>query len=117
MSDSHTCALATPLSVAFDAGQLTSDGGLVWLAQVDDRLSLSAAYSLLDMLRRLLIQAGVARMQLDALRLRLIKIGGWVREHVREQAHALALHLASSHPGEPLWHVLAAHLTLRESSS
>jgi hypothetical protein len=29
--------------VAFDAGQLTSDGGLVWLGQADDRLGLSAA--------------------------------------------------------------------------
>lgn len=55
--------------------------------------------------------AGVARMQLDTLRLRLIKIGGWVREHVWEEALALSLHLASSHPGEPLWHLLAARFT------
>jgi hypothetical protein len=70
----------------------------------------AAAYWLLDTLRRLLIQARVARLQLDTLRLRLIKIGGWVRE----QAHTLSLHLASSHPGEPLWHLLAAHFDPRE---
>jgi hypothetical protein len=46
-----------------------------------------------------------ARFQLGALGLRLIKIGGWVRERVR----GAALHLASSHPGEPLWRLLAAH--------
>ena len=62
----------------------------------------------------LLTQAGVARMQLDTLRLRLIKIGGWVREHVREQVFSLSLHLASSHPGEPLWHLLAARFKLHE---
>jgi hypothetical protein len=68
----------------------------------------AAAYWLLDTLRRLLLQARVARMQLDTLRLRLIKIGGWLRE----QALTLSLHLASSHPGEPLWHLLAARLNL-----
>src|SRR5262249_20153933 len=45
MSDSRTSAVTIPLSVAFDAGQLTSDGGLVWLAQVDDRLGMSAAFA------------------------------------------------------------------------
>jgi hypothetical protein len=70
----------------------------------------AAAYWLLDTLRRLLMQASVARLQLDTLRLRLIKIGGWVRE----QTHTRSLHLASSHPGEPLWHLLAAHFNPRE---
>jgi hypothetical protein len=70
----------------------------------------AAAYWLLDTLRRLLMAAGVARMQLDTLRLRLIKIGGWVRE----QARSLSLHLASSHPGEPLWHLLAARFKPHE---
>lgn len=70
----------------------------------------AAAYWLLDTLRRLLIQAGAARLQLDTLRLRLIKIGGWVRE----QAQTFSLHLASSHPGEPLWHLLAARFNPRE---
>jgi hypothetical protein len=72
----------------------------------------AAAYWLLDTLRRLLIQAGSARMQFDTLRLRLIKIGGWLREQWHEQAQLLSLHLASSHPGEPLWHLLAACFTL-----
>jgi hypothetical protein len=64
----------------------------------------AAAYWLLDTLRRLLGQAGTPRMQLDTLRLRLVKIGGWIHAH----AQTLQLHLASSHPGEPLWHLLAA---------
>ncbi|HEV2456932.1 MAG TPA: IS1380 family transposase [Ktedonobacterales bacterium] len=70
----------------------------------------AAAYWLLDTLRRSLMAVGMARMQLDTLRLRVIKIGGWVREHLQ----ALHLHLASSHPGEPFWHLLAAHFNLRE---
>ena len=64
----------------------------------------AAAYWLLDTLRRWLAEAGTVRLQLDTLRLRLIKIGGWVRDqltHVR-------LHLASSHPAEPLWWLLDA---------
>src|SRR5215471_17583715 len=36
-------SLTSALSLAFDAGQLTSDGGLVWLARADDRLGLSRA--------------------------------------------------------------------------
>jgi len=70
----------------------------------------AAAYWLLDTLRRSLTEAGTPRMQLDTLRLRVIKIGGWARHHL----HALHLHLASSHPGEPLWHGLAARFNLRE---
>lgn len=64
----------------------------------------AAAYWLLDTLRRWLGQCGVARMQLDTLRLRLIKIGGWVRR----LTHRVRLHLASSHPGQPLWLLLAS---------
>ena len=63
----------------------------------------AAAYWLLDTIRRWLSTLHVARMQLDTLRLRLLKIGGWVRQHL----HSIRLHLASSHPGEPLWHLLA----------
>jgi hypothetical protein len=63
----------------------------------------AAAYWLLDTLRRWLVRRGVSRMQLDTLRLRLIKIGGWVR-HLTNQVR---IHLASSHPGQPLWHLLA----------
>jgi hypothetical protein len=67
----------------------------------------AAAYWLLDTLRRWLVQVvgELARVQLDTLRLRLIKIGGRVRELPRR----IHLHLASSHPGEPLWFALAAH--------
>jgi hypothetical protein len=63
-----------------------------------------AAYCLLDALRRWLVQAGTARMTLETVRLRLIKIGG----RVRQLATRVHLRLASSHPGEPLWHHLAA---------
>lgn len=69
------------------------------------RLLLHAAvYWLVDTLRRWLLQAGMERVQLNTLRLRLIKIGGWVRE----LATVIRLHLASSHPGRPLWDLLAA---------
>jgi Transposase DDE domain group 1 len=73
----------------------------------------AAAYWLLDTLRRLLIQAGTARMQLDTLRLRLITIGGWVHQ-AHQHLQGLELHLASSHPGEPLWHLLAARFKPHE---
>ena len=63
----------------------------------------AAAYTLLDTLRRWLVAAGSERLSLETLRLRLIKIGGRVR-HLATHLH---LRLASSHPGEPLWHLLA----------
>jgi hypothetical protein len=43
---------------------------------------------------------------LDTLRLRLLKIGARLRELLTQ----VRLHLASSHPGQPLWTLLAAHL-------
>ncbi len=64
----------------------------------------AAAYWLLDTLRRWLVAAGAERLQLDTLRLRLLKIGGRVREWLTR----VRLHLAASHPGEPLWALLAA---------
>ena len=68
------------------------------------RLLLHAtAYWLMDALRRQLIASGSGRMQLDTLRLRLVKIGGRVRELLRK----VRLHLASGHPGQGLWHVLS----------
>ncbi len=71
----------------------------------------AAAYWLLDTLRRWLARLGVARLQLDTLRLRLLKIGG----RVRQLATHVRLSLASHHPGEPLWRLLAAAcLTPRE---
>ena len=75
----------------------------------------AAAYWLLDTLRRSLAQAGVARMQLDSLRLRLLKIGGWVRESLDGLRRHCQLHLASSHPGEPLWYLLAARFNPRDN--
>jgi hypothetical protein len=63
----------------------------------------AAAYWLLDTIRRWLTRSHIARMQLDTLRLWLLKIGGWVRQ----QLHGVRLHLASSHPGQPLWRLLA----------
>jgi hypothetical protein len=64
----------------------------------------AAAYWLLDTIRRWLAQLHVPHLQLDTLRLHLIKIGGWVRSRLDD----VTLHLASSHPGEVLWHLLAA---------
>ena len=64
----------------------------------------AAAYWLLDTLRRRLIRLGVARMELATLRLRLLKVGGRVRELLTR----VRLHLATSHPGESLWRLLAA---------
>jgi hypothetical protein len=62
----------------------------------------AAAYWLMDALRRKLVRGGARRMQLDSLRLRLIKIGG----RVRELLSRVRLHLASGHPGQDLWHTL-----------
>ena len=64
----------------------------------------AAAYWLLDTLRSWLRQhiGDAARVQLDTLRLRLLKIGG----RVRELPGHILVHLASSHPGEPLWRAL-----------
>jgi hypothetical protein len=62
-----------------------------------------AAYWLLDTLRRWLTKRGIPRLQLDTLRLLLLKIGGRVRELLTR----VRLHLASSHPSQPLWLLLA----------
>jgi hypothetical protein len=66
----------------------------------------AAAFWLLDTLRRWLAASEAAAYQLDTLRLRLLKIGG----RVRELADRVRLSLASSHPGEPLWLTLAQRL-------
>lgn len=63
----------------------------------------AAAYWLLDALRERLVSRGVGRMQLDTLRLRVVKIGGRVRELFTK----VRLHLASGHPGQRLWSVLS----------
>jgi hypothetical protein len=70
----------------------------------------AAAYWLLDTLRRWLRAMRVERMQLDTLRLRLLKIGGRVSQlHDR-----VRLRLAASHPGQPLWDHLAVYCHLYE---
>jgi hypothetical protein len=63
-----------------------------------------AAYWLLDTLRRWLVQCGRPSMQLDTVRLLLLKIGGRVLEFCGQ----VRLRLASSHPGQALWSLLVA---------
>jgi hypothetical protein len=70
----------------------------------------AAAYWLLDTLRRWLCAQGYPPVQLDTLRLRLLKIGGRVRELLTR----VCLHLATSHPSQPLWDLLARSIPLRE---
>jgi hypothetical protein len=67
----------------------------------------AAAYWLLDTLRRWLAPTDAVRLQLDTLRLRLIKIGG----RVLASGRRIRLRLSSYHPGEPLWHHLASALS------
>jgi hypothetical protein len=67
----------------------------------------AAAYWLLDQLRRWLLSAQAARLQLDTLRLRLIKIGGWIRERTDFRIPDVCFHLSSHHPGLALWLLLA----------
>jgi hypothetical protein len=62
----------------------------------------AAAYWLMDVLRSKLVAGGVKRMQLDTLRVLLIKIGGRVRQLLTK----VRLYLASSHPGQQLWQTL-----------
>jgi hypothetical protein len=63
----------------------------------------AAAYWLLGTLRGWLATTELATAQMDTIRLRLLKIAGRVCEWVR----GVRLHLASSHPSEPLWRHLA----------
>jgi hypothetical protein len=63
----------------------------------------AAAYWLMDTLRKKLVDGGIERMQLDTLRLKLVKIGGRVRELLTK----VCVHLASGHPGRYLWHALS----------
>lgn len=62
----------------------------------------AAAYWLLDTLRVELVGAGIERMQLDTLRLSLVKIGGRVRQSFTK----VRLRLSSAHPGQRFWHAL-----------
>jgi hypothetical protein len=70
----------------------------------------AAAYWLLDTLRRWLVARAVPRVQLDTLRLHLLKIGG----RVWQRCDRVRLRLASSHPGQQLWTHLAVSRDLRE---
>ncbi len=70
----------------------------------------AAAYWLLDTLRRWLTAHGSPRLQLDTLRLRLLKIGG----RVRELRTCVRLHLATSHPAQSLWDLLVRAVNRRE---
>ena len=60
-----------------------------------------------DQLSRWLLAAQAARLQLDTLRLRLIKIGGWFRESTRFAIPDVCVHLSSHHPVLALWLLLA----------
>jgi hypothetical protein len=63
----------------------------------------AAGYWLLDVLRKRLVGVGIRRMQLDTLRLGLIKVGGRVRQLLTK----IRLHLASGHSGQRLWQALS----------
>jgi hypothetical protein len=49
------------------------------------------------------MECGSRRMQLDSVRLSVIKIGARVRELFTK----IRLHLAWGHPGQDLWHALS----------
>jgi hypothetical protein len=66
----------------------------------------AAAYWLLDQLRRWSLAAQAAPLQLDTFRLRVIKIGGWVRERSDIGIPHVCVHLSSYHPGRALWLLL-----------
>lgn len=87
------------LKVALNADRLSCHR---FLANQFRLLLHAAAYWLMDTLRRKLV-AGIGMMQLDTLRLKLLKIGGRVRELMTK----IRLHLASGHPGQRLWGVLS----------
>jgi hypothetical protein len=69
----------------------------------------AAAYYLLDTLRTWLLQEGQPALQLDTLRLTLLKVGAIFRQ----RSTTLTLHLATSHPAQHLWSLLASHLPRR----
>ena len=66
----------------------------------------AAAYQLMLGLRELLADTEAAAWQFDTLRVRLLKVGGWISE----TAHRITLHLASSHPHQDLWTTLVRQL-------
>jgi hypothetical protein len=88
------------LKLALKADRLSCDR---FMANQFRLLLHAAAYWLMDTLRRRLVGAGLKRIELGTLRLRLIKIGGRVRELLTK----IRLYLASGHPGQSLWHALS----------
>lgn len=68
----------------------------------------SAAYILLHQLRRELEAADVGRMEITTLRLRVLKVGGRIRQTCRK----IWVHLATSYPYQQLWEVLHRRLVL-----
>lgn len=68
----------------------------------------AAAYWLLDTLRRWLAPVPeLARVQLDTLRLQVLKVGRWIQEVVDSVATDYFLHLSAHHPAARLWPHLA----------
>jgi Transposase DDE domain group 1 len=63
----------------------------------------AAAYAIFQRLRRWLKGTALARVQMDTLRLRLIKVGGWVEHRGRQ----VILHLSDSYPWQTVWAHLA----------
>ena len=66
----------------------------------------TAAYILIFSLREELQKTSLASAQMDTLRLLLLKVGA----KVLISARRIWFHLASSHPAQPLWNLLAARL-------
>jgi hypothetical protein len=65
----------------------------------------AATYWLLDTLRSRLQKAKIPPMRMETLRLAVLKIGG----RIFELASRVRLRLASSHPGQTLWPILARY--------
>lgn len=66
----------------------------------------AAAYQLMLEFRRYLAGTVAESWQFDTLRLRLLKVGGWVQESVRR----VVFHLSASHPHQELWVWLSQRL-------
>ncbi len=62
----------------------------------------AAAYHLMRALSEMLIGTAAERWQFDTLRLKVLKVGGWIQQ----TAHRITLHLAGSHPHQDLWATL-----------
>jgi hypothetical protein len=88
-----------------DASAHERGGHRCW-ANASRLLLHAAAYWLLDQLRRWALTAQAARLQLDTFRLRVIRIGGWVRECTDFGTPDVCVHLSSHHPGRALWLLL-----------